>query len=79
MPKTRCDESCSGVPGGQGLGYQVGLLWRCPRCGRVWRLNHAYTATAAGLWVWELVPVVIRWLIDNNIGRWTWAHEVGVQ
>ncbi len=81
MPKIACDESCSGVPGGaEQLGFQHGLLWRCQRCGRIWRVRHEFSAALfKGAWVWRPVSSVTRWLINRRLGRWTWADELGIQ
>lgn len=74
-----CEMSCSEIPGGVvQLGYQHGLLWRCPTCGRIWRLQHEFSAVFhKGLWVWVPAPWFVRWTASWD--RWTWAQEVGVQ
>lgn len=79
--KTQCGDrdTCPDKPGVRGIGLQSGLLWRCPRCGRLWRVLWEQSMVwPRGLWCWWPAPWYVRWAIRAGWDRWPWADEVGV-
>lgn len=80
---TQCGDldTCPNKPGSVSqAGLQAGLLWRCPRCRRLWRLQHEFSASMLwGLWVWRPAPWFVRLVVCWDRGWWPWAHEVGLR